>query len=61
LFGRKEVNPLIEVLMERDELTREEAQELIDGARAEIAEGEDPEEILFAWGLEPDYLEDLLG
>jgi hypothetical protein len=52
---------LLEVLMRRDQMTKEDAQALIDDARERIAEGEDPEEILYDdFGLEPDYIFDLL-
>ena len=47
--------------MRRDQMTKEDAQALIDDARERIAEGEDPEEILYDdFGLEPDYIFDLL-
>jgi hypothetical protein len=54
---------LLEVLMGRDGLTKEEAQELIAAARAEVLEdGCDPEEVLYCnFGLEPDYVLGLLG
>lgn len=53
---------LLEVLMRRDELTREEAQEWIDEAREAVTNGADPEEVLHdEFGLEPDYVFDLLG
>lgn len=52
---------LIEVLCRRDGLTRGAAQEAINDAKARIAEGADPEEILHdEFGLEPDYVFDLL-
>lgn len=52
---------LLEVLQKRDGLTYEEACELIDDARDRILEGEDPEEILHdEFGLEPDYIFDLI-
>ncbi len=53
---------LKQVLMERDELTSKEADELIAEARRMILEdGEDPEEVLYEeFGLEPDYIFDLL-
>ncbi len=52
---------LIEVLIRRDGLSTSEAQDLIDDARYRVADGEDPEEILFEeFGLEPDYIFDLL-
>lgn len=53
---------LKQVIMRRDKLTSEEADELIDAAREEIANGADPEEILYSdFGLEPDYIFDLIG
>ena len=53
---------LKQVLMERDELTSKEADDLIAEARRMILEdGEDPEEVLYEeFGLEPDYIFDLL-
>lgn len=49
------------VLMERDELSYEEADEIISQAREMILEGEDPEEILYEeFGLEMDYIFDLI-
>ncbi len=55
------VESLIAVLMRRDGFSAEEAQEQIDGAKARVEDGEDPEEILHDdFGLEPDYVFDLL-
>lgn len=52
---------ILAVLMRRDGLTRSEAQDMIDEARELVAEGENPEEILRVdFGLEPDYIFDLL-
>ena len=51
---------LIETLIERDDLTKNEAQELIDDMNDRMHNGEDPEELLYEIGLEPDYLFDLL-
>ena len=52
---------ILAVLMKRDGMTRSEAQEMIDEARELVAEGENPEEILRVdFGLEPDYIFDLL-
>ena len=49
------------VLMLRDGLTDQEAQELIDEAREMVAEGADPEDVLYDdFGLEPDFIWDLL-
>jgi len=50
-----------EVLMRRDGLSADEADDQIEEARARVLEGEDPEEILLEdFGLEPDYIFDLL-
>ena len=52
---------LVRVLMRRDGLTYEEASELVNEARERVLDGEDPEEILhYDFGLEPDYVYDLL-
>lgn len=52
---------LKQVLMRRDGLTSEEADELINEAKERVAEGADPEEVLYDdFGLEPDYIFDLL-
>jgi len=52
---------LKKILMRRDGLSAAEAQDLIDEARERVLEGEDPEEILLDdFGLEPDYLWELL-
>jgi hypothetical protein len=37
-----------------------DAREIIQHMKAAIADGEDPEELLYAEGLEPDYVMDLL-
>ena len=53
---------LKQVLMRRDGLSAAEADELIAEARERVLEGEDPEEILHDdFGLEPDYIWDLIG
>lgn len=54
---------ILPVLMRRDGMGREEAEDLIAEARERVLEyGEDPEEILAdEFGLEPDYIYDLLG
>lgn len=54
-----------EVLMERDGLSAEEAEDLIKEAREDfmkrLDDGESPEDICEEWfGLEPDYIDDLL-
>lgn len=52
---------LKQVIMRRDDVSSEEADVLINEAREAINEGEDPEEVLAEFfGLEPDYIFDLL-
>jgi len=51
---------LKKVLMKRDELTAEEADAEIMAMHERVLEGEDPEEVLYEIGLEPDYVFDLL-
>ncbi len=53
---------LKEVLIRRDNMTAEDADEMIAEARERVFDGEDPEEILLEeFGLEPDYIFDLIG
>lgn len=50
-----------QVLMRRDGMSADEADDCINEAKERIAAGEDPEEILAEeFGLEPDYFWDLL-
>jgi hypothetical protein len=52
------MNELVEVLMRREDMTREEVIEWITET---YEEGEDPEEFLYnELGLEPDYVFDLM-
>lgn len=55
------MDALKQILMRRDGLTSQEADAAIDDARARVADGEDPEDILLGdFGLEPDYIFDLI-
>ena len=58
----KTTNRLVSILMRRDGMERDEAEDLLQDAREAVEDGEDPEEILQDYfGLEPDYVFDLLG
>ena len=47
--------------MEGQDLSRDEAKEIIEGMRKRVHEdNEDPEEVLYEEGLEPDYILDLI-
>lgn len=51
---------LLAVLMRSQDLTRVQALEELNEMKERVFEGEDPEEILYEYGLEPDYVLDLL-
>lgn len=56
-----EMNRLMAILINRDHCTVDEARRQVKEARERVAEGEDPEEILYEdFGLEPDYIDDLI-
>lgn len=46
--------------MTRDEMSHQEAIELLQEMRQQVTAGEDPEEVLYENGLEPDYIYNLL-
>lgn len=55
------IKSLKATIMERDGIDSDEADDLIAEARACVAEGENPEDVLEDYfGLEPDYIFDLL-
>jgi len=59
------IESIQEVLMKRDGITKEEADDLVRAAKEDLIErldeGEMPYDICEEWfGLEPDYLEQLL-
>lgn len=52
---------IIPVIMRRDGLSLEEAREQLEEAREAVAAGMDPEEACgYFFGLEPDYMYDLI-
>ena len=55
-------NQIVEILIRRDGMTRKEAEQQLKRVRAEFdPTTDDPEEVLaFEFGLEPDYIFDLL-
>lgn len=54
------LNPIVRIFMTRDEMSHQEAIELLQEMKQQVTEGEDPEEVLYENGLEPDYIFDLL-
>ena len=58
------MNKVVDILMKRDGISREEATRLVDDTREEILEADpfDVDDILaYNLGLEPDYIFDILG
>lgn len=57
-------NQVVEILIERDGMSRAEAEKTVREYKDRMAEADDPEEefeeILSELGLEPDYIFDLL-
>lgn len=52
---------IIQILIRRDGMSREDARELLEELRWRVIEGEDPEELLRdELGLEPDYIWELI-
>ena len=54
------MNRIVKILMERDAKTEQEAIDDLREMRNMITEGSDPEEVLSDWGLEPDYVFDII-
>lgn len=54
-------NRIIQILMDRDGMSLIDAKEIFADAQDAVYNGEDPEEVLSDWfGLEPDYIFDLI-
>ena len=54
------MSDLKKALMSGQDMSATEADEAIDEMRDQIMEGEDPEEVLYEMGLEPDYIFDII-
>jgi hypothetical protein len=55
------MSELKRILIERDGLSDQEANELIANAKLRVLEGENAEEILeYDFGVEPDYIFDIM-
>ena len=51
-----------EILIRRDGMDPNDADDLIAEARSRVAAGDDPEEVCYdEFGLEPDYIFELIG
>lgn len=54
------MSELVEVLMAREGITLQEAEKIRLDMLQRVWSGEDPEEVLYEHGLEPDYVFDIL-
>lgn len=54
------MSELLEVFKVRDGMTEAEALFEIEDMKGRVLEGENPEDVLYEYGLEPDYVLDLL-
>ena len=55
------MSEIIKILMRRDGISMDEARRALKAARERVADGEDPEDVLYEeFELEPDYIEELL-
>jgi len=64
--GKAMVQSIMSVLIERDKMSKKDAENLIklavEDLRERLAEGDMPFDICFEWfGLEPDYIEELIN
>ena len=51
---------LVKILEERDSYSKEDAIQQVQEMKERVLYGENPEDILYEIGLEPDYIFDLL-
>jgi predicted PP-loop superfamily ATPase len=61
MSGEWQLDSLESVLMRRDGMSRDAAQDVIKEMRDRAVNGEDPEDLLYEIGLEPDYVWDIIG
>lgn len=55
-----ELTELHLAIMSRDGCSESEADEMVQEMKERWREGEDPEELLFEYGFEPDYYQDII-
>ena len=51
---------LLRALMYKFEMEEDEAQKEIEMMKQAVLDGQDPEEVLYEYGLEPDYVFEIL-
>ena len=60
MMQKAEETELARIFMERDHMGWDEAAAKVEEMRSLVWNGEDPEDLLWEEGLEPDYIMDLI-
>lgn len=60
MMQKAEDTRLARIFMTRDHMSQSEAAAKVEEMRSLVWEGEDPEDLLWEEGLEPDYIMDLV-
>ena len=60
MMQKAEDTRLAHIFMTRDHMSRSEAAAKVEEMRSLVWEGEDPEDLLWEEGLEPDHIMDLI-
>ena len=60
LTQKAEDTELARIFITRDHMSQGDAAAKVEGMRSRVWEGEDPEDLLWEEGLEPDYIMDLI-
>ena len=54
------MSELHQALISREDMSFEEADEIVQEMKERVREGENPEDVLFEEGFEPDYFYDII-
>lgn len=60
MMQKAEDTELARIFMKRDHMSRDDAAAKVEEMRGRVWDGEDPEDLLWEEGLEPDYIMDLI-
>lgn len=60
MMQKAEDTELARIFMTRDHMDRDDAKAKVEEMRSRVWDGEDPEDLLWEEGLEPDYIMDLI-
>ena len=54
------MSELKKALMSGQEMSADEADDAIEDMRDQVLEGENPDDVLYDYGMEPDYIFDII-